>query len=292
MVRRVVVGWGGQEVQARVRDRDKDRERERERRASVFSRACRAKCQESHATSPRFSFSLAVSLPFSPLTCRRYLGGRSESVAQRDLGWDMAFGGGGLLLSGGFLRSRSGAALDKCFDQAPWHSAPGGDKILFMCLSRLGLPLTVPARSATRNRSPCLQKPIRRCARAAVHTTCLSTIELYCRWLMVCCPVFLVVPLSLVPLSLPASAGGRWVSPAGRAQPARAARHFRPPPRRTLSLHPPRVQVLYSDHLGPQPTGACASLAISSQTRIRACPARRLCVTVCLPESLWSWNDD
>ena len=59
-----------------------------------------------------------------------YLGGRSEAVAQRDvIGWDMAFGGGGLVLSGGFLRGAGGQALERCFDQAPWATSPGGDKV-------------------------------------------------------------------------------------------------------------------------------------------------------------------
>jgi hypothetical protein len=71
-----------------------------------------------------------------------YLGGRSEDVAQRRrLGWDMAFGGGGIVLSGGLMNAYA-STLERCFDQAPWNVAPGGDWLLHRCLVHLGVPLT------------------------------------------------------------------------------------------------------------------------------------------------------
>ena len=71
-----------------------------------------------------------------------YIGGRSESLnARRDFGWDMAFGGGGIVITGSFLRDAGGSLL-RCFDVAPWSVAPGGDWILHRCLNRLGVPLT------------------------------------------------------------------------------------------------------------------------------------------------------
>jgi len=53
----------------------------------------------------------------------------------------MAFGGAGIVLSGGFFES-AGLALEKCYDQAPWTGGAGGDWVLFQCLKRLGVPLT------------------------------------------------------------------------------------------------------------------------------------------------------
>ena len=82
-----------------------------------------------------------------------YLGGRSEDVAQRlRLGWDMAFGGGGIALSAGVFETYAGA-LAACYDNAPWKEAPGGDWLLHRCLARLGVPLTaVPGMHQVRHR--------------------------------------------------------------------------------------------------------------------------------------------
>lgn len=72
----------------------------------------------------------------------RYLGGRSEVLPSRQKhGWDMAFGGGGLVLSGG-VKERHAPALAACLDAVPWSEAPGGDWVLHRCLSALGIPLT------------------------------------------------------------------------------------------------------------------------------------------------------
>jgi len=58
----------------------------------------------------------------------RYIGGRSEDVGSRSrLGWDMAFGGGGLVVSGGFFATFDDA-LSRCYDAAPW-SAVGSDEV-------------------------------------------------------------------------------------------------------------------------------------------------------------------
>jgi hypothetical protein len=71
-----------------------------------------------------------------------YLGGRSENLETRQrIGWDMAFGGGGVVLSGGFLTDLS-EPLERCFDDAPWSAGPGGDWVLAKCVGRLGVPLT------------------------------------------------------------------------------------------------------------------------------------------------------
>ena len=71
-----------------------------------------------------------------------YFGGRSEMMDTRNhIGWDMAFGGGGIVLSGGFMLG-FGEALERCFDDAPWFGAPGGDWVLAKCVGRLGVPLT------------------------------------------------------------------------------------------------------------------------------------------------------
>lgn len=66
-------------------------------------------------------------------------------MSQRErLGFDMAFGGGGLILSRGVLGHPSPYvdALQVCFEQIQWQTAPGGDWVLHRCLSRLGIPLT------------------------------------------------------------------------------------------------------------------------------------------------------
>jgi hypothetical protein len=74
----------------------------------------------------------------------RYLGGRSEDISQREkLGSDMAFGGGGLVLSRGVLSVGGYVdALQVCYEQIQWLTTPGGDWVLHRCLSRLGIPLT------------------------------------------------------------------------------------------------------------------------------------------------------
>jgi len=90
---------------------------------------------------------------FSPLALAQYLenynaadpwyiGGHSEDVIQRRrIGWDMAFGGGGIVLSGGLLKDYA-ATFERCLDQVPWNTAPGGDWVLHRCLVHLGIPLT------------------------------------------------------------------------------------------------------------------------------------------------------
>jgi len=71
-----------------------------------------------------------------------YLGGRSEDRRARSIfGWDMAFGGGGIVLSEGLMGAYA-PTLERCFDQAPWAAAPGGDWVLYRCLVHLGVPLT------------------------------------------------------------------------------------------------------------------------------------------------------
>jgi len=71
-----------------------------------------------------------------------YFGGRSEMMDTRHrIGWDMAYGGGGVVLSSGFMVGY-GEALERCFDDAPWFAAPGGDWVLAKCVGRLGVPLT------------------------------------------------------------------------------------------------------------------------------------------------------
>lgn len=48
----------------------------------------------------------------------RYLGGRSEDLgARQNIGWDMAFGGAGIAVSGGVLAGSGQQAMEKCFDQ-------------------------------------------------------------------------------------------------------------------------------------------------------------------------------
>jgi len=59
----------------------------------------------------------------------RYIGGRSEDVGSRSrLGWDMAFGGGGLLVSGGFFATFDDA-LSRCYDAAPWSAVSWKKKL-------------------------------------------------------------------------------------------------------------------------------------------------------------------
>jgi hypothetical protein len=61
---------------------------------------------------------------------------------RRGIGWDMGFGGGGIVLSGSVLGSYTRLELEGCFDDSLWDVAPGGDWVLHRCLSRLGIPLT------------------------------------------------------------------------------------------------------------------------------------------------------
>lgn len=71
-----------------------------------------------------------------------YIGNRSDKLSSRQhWGWDMAFGGGGIVLSGGFMDS-SHETLEECFHELPWKSLFGGDQALGLCLRRLGVPLT------------------------------------------------------------------------------------------------------------------------------------------------------
>ena len=94
-----------------------------------------------------------------------YMGTRSENIDQRRaIGWDMGFGGGGIVLSRGLLGQRAASFasssekaassstsvrrssdLLRCFDDSQWNIAPGGDWILHRCMARLGFPLTVGA---------------------------------------------------------------------------------------------------------------------------------------------------
>jgi len=142
MVRRVVVGWGGQEVQARERDRDKDRERERETSVSLFPSVPRQMPRKPCYFTALFFLSCRLFTLFSshlPQVPRWEVGERGAAgprlghglwrrrpLAQRRVPPVAVRGGAGQVLRSGPLALGTGRGQDPLHVPQPPRAAPHG----------------------------------------------------------------------------------------------------------------------------------------------------------------------